>query len=381
MSTDTLSKVRLVSADSHVVEPKDLWLKRLPDRFKEQAPQVMSTDEGDFFIVPGTGLSPKPVGTEGAMIDTKIDGTIRSATGYRFEQQRPGAYDPAARLLDQDREGVECEVIYPGWLIVHSIPDFELKAACVRAYNEWLFEEFCSHEPSRLVGAAALPVGDGPIEPAIDEAQKWAARGARTFLLPQSVPGKAWGDEHFEPLWAALEEIGLPVAFHQAAGQVAIFDRKARGAFWTTAVGNKISLGWVFMQLVYGAVPERHPNLRCVLVEGGIGWIAFQLNTMDHMYGDHQHWMDPKLSMKPSEYFARQFWATFEDDRPGILTLPMLDHRRLMWAGDYPHTEGNFPAAQEYVERDFAGVDEDVKHRIVHDNAIELYRLDVAPVQ
>ena len=303
--------------------------------------------------------------------------------------RRPGiassSNDPVPTTLRRDcttrtARGWSARVVYPGWLIVHSIPDFELKAACVRAYNEWLFEDFCSHAPSRLVGAAVLPVGDGPIDAAIEEAQRWAGRGAKTFMLPQSVPGKAWGDEHFAPLWAALEEIGLPVAFHQAAGQVAIFENKmAPGAFWTTAVGNKISLGWVFMQLAYGAVPERHPNLRFVLVEGGIGWIAFQLNLMDHLYGDHRHWMEPKLQLKPSEYFWRQFWATFEDDRPGLLTLPMLDDRKVMWAGDYPHTEGNFPAAQEFVARDFDGIDEPVRRRIVHDNAIGLYGLEIAP--
>ena len=374
-----LTKVRLVSADAHVVEPRDLWLNRLPAKFQHQAPQVISRDDGDYFVVPNTELRPKPVGTEGAMIDTKINGTIDGPTGYRFEQQRPGAYDPKARLEDQDREGVEAEVIYPGWLIVHSIPEFELKVACVQAYNEWLLEDFCSYDPSRLIGAAALPVGAGPIEPAIAEARKWADRGAKTFLLPQAVPGMAWGDDHFAPMWAVLEEIGLPVAFHQAAGQVAIFDDKmSPGAFWTTAVGNKISLGWVYMQLVYGGVPERHPNLRFVLVEGGIGWIAYQLNTMDHMYRDHKNWIVPYLSLPPSEYFRRQFWATFEDDRPGILTLPMLDHSKVMWAGDYPHTEGNFPEAQAYVAKDFEGVDPDVTKAVVHNNAIDLYDLDIS---
>lgn len=374
----TLTKYRLVSTDAHVVEPRNLWLDRLPARFQHQAPQVVSKDEGDFFVVPNTGMPPKPVGTEGAMINSKIAGRIDSPVGYRFEDQRPGSYDPAARLVDQDSEGVEAEVIYPGWLIVHSIEDFDLKAACVQAYNEWLFEDFCSHAPDRLIGAAALPVGNGPIEPAIAEAQKWAERGAKAFLLPQSVPGMAWGDEHFEPMWSALEELGIPVSFHQAAGQVAVFENKtAPGVFWTRALGNKISLGWVFMQLVYGAVPERHPNLRFVLVEGGIGWIAYQLNTMDHMFTDHHRWTTPHLSMKPSEYFWRQFWATFEDDRPGILTLPLMDHTKVMWAGDYPHTEGNFPQAQDYVARDFEGVDPAVRADIVHDNAIRLYGLDI----
>jgi predicted TIM-barrel fold metal-dependent hydrolase len=372
---------RLISVDSHVVEPRDLWLTRLPEKFRHQAPQIQSRENGDFFVVPNTDLGPKPLGTEGAMINSKMGGGIQRPTGYRYEDQRPGAYDPKARLLDQDSQGVEAEVIYPGWLIVHSIRDFELKVACVRAYNDWLFEDFCSYAPDRLIGAAALPVGEGPIEPAIDEARRWADRGAKTFLLPQSVPGRAWGDAHFEPLWAALEEIGRPVGFHQAAGQVAVFnDKTAPGVFWTTAVGNKISLGWVFMQLVYGAVPERHPGLRLVLVEGGIGWIAFQLNTMDHMFTDHFRWTVPELSMKPSEYFWRQFYATFEDDRPGILTLPMLDENHLMWAGDYPHTEGNFPYAQQQVANDFEGVADSTVQKITYNNAVEVYDLALAPV-
>jgi predicted TIM-barrel fold metal-dependent hydrolase len=372
----TALQYRLFSADSHVVEPRDLWLRRLPHRFQHQAPQVESREDGDYFVVPNTDMPAKPVGTEGAMIDSKIAGRIASPKGYRFDQQRPGASEPKARLADQDREGIEGEVIYPGWLIVHSITDFDLKVACVQAYNDWLFEEFCSYDPNRLVGAAALPVGNGPIDPAVAEARKWAERGAKTFLLPQSVPGHAWGDEHFDPLWATLAEIGLPVSFHQAAGQVAVFQNKqAPGVFWTTAVGNKISLGWVFMQLVYGAVPERFPNLRFVLVEGGIGWIAYQLTTMDHMYADHHEWTVPSLSHKPSEYFWRQFYATFEDDRPGILTLPLLDPTHIMWAGDYPHTEGNFPNGQTYVARDLAGVDEATTRAIIHDNATALYQV------
>lgn len=370
----------LFSADSHVVEPPNLWLDRLPSKFQDQAPRIESRDDGDYFIVPNTGMSPKPMGTEGAMINKKVDGSgIESPKGYRFSDQRPGSYDPKERLKDQDSQGIVGEIVYPGWLIVHSIPDFDLKAACVCAYNDWLFDEFCAYAPDRLLGAGVIPVGHGPIEPAIEEARRSVERGAHTLMLPQAVPGMSWGDGHFEPMWAALEELGVPVNFHQAAGQVAVFeDKMAPGAFWTTAIGNKISLGWVFMQLVFGGVPERHPNLRFVLVEGGIGWIAFQLNLMDHLYGDHHQWIDPPLSVKPSEYFWRQFWATFEDDRPGILTLPLLDPSRLMWAGDYPHTEGNFPESQEYAMRDLEGLPEDVARMIAYDNATELYGFEPA---
>ena len=127
--------------------------------------------------------------------------------------------------------------------------------------------------------------------------------------------------------------------------------------------------------LIWGAVPQRYPQLRFVVVEGGIGWVASLLGFMDHWWNDHRHWMEPQLDEAPSTYFKRQFWATFEDDRAGILTRELVGVDRLMWGSDYPHTEGTFPYSQEQIMRDFMGVPEAEVYQMVTGNAAQLYGL------
>lgn len=372
------TKFRLLSADSHVVEPRDLWVERLESRFTDRAPRVESHEDGDYFVVPNTNVRPKAVGFEGAMIDDKASGSIERPAGYRYEQQRPGAFDAVARLEDQALEGVESEIVYPGWLLLYEIDDFELKAACLRVYNDWLLDDFCAATPGRVLGICPLPVG-GPIEEAVAEARRVAEKGAPGVMLPQTVPGMPYNLPYYDPLWDVLEELGLPVSFHQAAGCHAhIDDMKQRGGFWANAIGNKTTLGQIAVQLLFGGVAEAHPDLRIVLVEGGIGWVAFLLNTMDHLYEDHHRWIDPPMHSKPSELFWRQFWVTFEDDRPGLLTLPMLDERRIMWGSDYPHTEGVFPFSQQQIEEDFEGLPESTRQAITFDNVAALYDIPVS---
>jgi len=113
-----------------------------------------------------------------------------------------------------------------------------------------------------------------------------------------------------------------------------------------------------------------------VIAEGGIGWIASVLRFMDHWWTDHHRWMEPRLDEAPSVYFRRQFWATFEDDRAGILTRELLGVDRLMWGADYPHTEGTFPYSREQIAKDFAGIPEAEVYSMVAGNAIHLYGLD-----
>ncbi|MGH7965879.1 MAG: amidohydrolase family protein [Candidatus Binatia bacterium] len=96
---------------------------------------------------------------------------------------------------------------------------------------------------------------------------------------------------------------------------------------------------------------------------------------MDHWWEDHRHWMEPKVDEMPSFYFRRQFWATFEDDRAGVLTRELIGVDRLMWGSDYPHTEGTFPHSREQVAKDFAGIPEADVYQMVAGNAARLYRL------
>jgi predicted TIM-barrel fold metal-dependent hydrolase len=315
------------------------------------------------------------MGLEGAMLEEKIAGKIESIKAHRFTDVRPGAWNPQPRLADQDLDHLRAEVIYPGiGLGFFCFSDVEYQQACFQAYNDWL-SEFCAAAPNRLLGAGLLPI-KGPVEWAIAEAERVARKGLRTVSIQATVPERPYGRSNaYEPLWAALQDLDLPVAIHAGTGVDLMKSFKELGA-GLFVVENKIGvLQRTLAELIWAGVPQRYPKLRFVLVEGGIGWLASVLRFMDHWWTDHRHWMEPRLEEAPSFYFHRQFWATFEDDRPGLLTRELLNVEHLMWGADYPHTEGTFPRSREQIAKDFASIPEGEVRKMVVENAARLYGL------
>ncbi|MBI3303777.1 MAG: amidohydrolase family protein, partial [Deltaproteobacteria bacterium] len=206
-----------VSADGHVVEPPDLWTSRIEQRFRDRAPRIESRPDGDYYIM--EGRPPAPItGLEGAMMNEKMAGKIETIRPHRFADARPGAWDPHARLADQDLDNLRAEAIYPGiGLGFFAFPDVEFQRACFQAYNDWL-SEFCSVAPDRLLGAGLLSV-KGPVEWAIEEAERVAKKGLRSVSIPAVVPERPYSrSNEYEPMWAALQDLGLPVAVHAGTG-------------------------------------------------------------------------------------------------------------------------------------------------------------------
>jgi predicted TIM-barrel fold metal-dependent hydrolase len=365
-------KQSLISADSHVVEPADLWITRMERRFREHAPHIEARKDGDFFAV--DGVFALAVDQLGPMIDDKEAGTILGGTGRRLEQSRPGGFDPKARILDQVRDNLEAEIIYPGLsLMFFSISDAEYQRECMRVYNDWL-AEFCAESPQRLLGVGMVPLR-GSIESAIAEAERCAKLGMRGLLIPAVSRNPSYYELALERFWAALEDIGLPVALHAPLAL-------PRFPLFLSICDNKIfNMQRVLALLIASAVPQRFRKLRFVIVEGGIGWIAALLRFMDHWWEDHHRWMEPKLEEPPSVCFKRQFWATFEDDRAGVLTRHLVGTDRLLWGSDYPHTEGTFPFSVERISEDFSDVPEDEKRMMVRDNTVKLYGMDWIAVE
>ena len=366
-----------VSADGHVVEPADLWTSRMDRRFRDRAPRIESRPEADYYVI--DGLAPFAVGLEGVTMEDKIAGEITTVIGHRHAETRPGAWDPQARLADQQLDHLRAEMLYPGafGLQFWTITDAEYQRECFRVYNDWL-SEFCAAAPDRLLGAGLLPFR-GPIAWACEEARRAADTGLRSLSIPADIADQSYADPEFIPLWETLQDLGLPVSIHSGTTTGEPFATKfERIGMGMGIVNTKISLPMnVLAGLIWGAVPQRYPRLRFVIVEGGIGWIASLLGLMDHWWTDHYRWMEPKLDELPSSYFKRQFWATFEDDRAGILTRELLGVDRLMWGSDYPHTEGTFPHSQAQIQKDFAGVPTDEVYQMVVGNAAGLYGLEL----
>jgi len=371
------SSANFISSDGHVIEPPDLWLERIDKRFRDRAPHTEHREKFDVFCV--DGLQPFAGADLGGVMATfKAEGKpIEDRAHNRKAEVRAGAYDPVARLKDQDMDNIGAEVIYPGdALFLFAAPDLEYKRACIRAYNDWM-ADFCSVAPKRLLGGAMLPIG-GPIEWAVEEVRRVRKLGLSTVLIPSGYPKIPFGDPYYQPLFAELQETQTPLSIHNAATEQQFVNiPKAAGGMTLTFLENKYvdhfrTLG----SLIFSGVLQAFARLRVVIVEGGIGWVAAVLHTMDHWWEDHHRWLQPRLDETPSFYCHRQLYFTFEEDRAGLLTRELLNIDHLMWGSDYPHTEGTFPRSREQVAKDFAGLEPGLTHKLVSENCRHLYGLE-----
>ncbi|MCH2172915.1 amidohydrolase [Myxococcota bacterium] len=354
----------MISADSHVFEPGDLWETRVDANLRDRVPKVEQLEAGSYMVfddgtkVPFVGFG--SAGDRG-----------RTSTVMPLEDVRRGGYDPSARLADMDRDGLAAEVLYPSFAMrLFTIQDPTLQAACMRVYNDWL-AEFQSAAPDRLLGQALLPVD---VDAALAELDRISQLGFRGVVVSgHPTRDHDYGTDLFEKLWAALEEAHLPASLHVFTGP----HRPERNSFladYTLATGlvaRSLAL------MVFTGVFERYPELRIVSAENDIGWVAHLLLRMDHAFERKgPRYSHPLRSgMKPSEQFRRNVRCTFMDDRAGVLTLEIAGPELFMWASDYPHDDSTFPESRKVVDRLFEGIAKEQRQMIVHDNAARLFGL------
>src|SRR5690606_27078350 len=156
-------------------------------------------------------------------------------------------------------------------------------------YNVWV-GDFCTVAPSRLIGAALLP-SVGPVDWAIEEAERAAGLGLATLCLRAEIPERPYSLAQYDPLWSALNALGLPIALHCGTGEP-LWQKLKRQGLGTGVLDNKIGVPMrALSEIIWAGIPARHPSLKFVLVEGGIGWIASALRFMDHWWEDHRRWM------------------------------------------------------------------------------------------
>jgi predicted TIM-barrel fold metal-dependent hydrolase len=366
--------LRLVSADSHVVEPPDLWTARMSKRWGDRIPRVEAGPAGACFIcedVPPFGI--------GAFSAADVDGEempARFATGY--ERVRPGAWDPALRVADQERDGVVAEVIYPSLALqLFRIRDPRLQTETFQAYNDWL-TGYCSALRGRAAGAGLIPLHDVAV--GVAELERIRGLGLKGGLIWSSAPDdRPYQDPAYEPFWSAAEDAGALLCFHLGTNAVPL---GGTGGWMPIAyMLTHLAVQKSIAQMIFGAVFERHPRLRIVSVENDVGWIPHYLERLDHSGAKYGAFAPQRLGLRPSEYFRRHVSATFQEDPLGVRLRHEIGIECLLWASDYPHSDSTWPRSQEIVERDFAGVSESETRRIVCDNAARLYgfHLDAAP--
>jgi predicted TIM-barrel fold metal-dependent hydrolase len=374
---------RVISADDHIDLqwlPRDLWERRVPPEWRERAPRVVDTPEGPYWVCGGDRWDAwgGRKGAAGAM------------GGRRLALERGGVLEPGVlrptttelRLADMDRDGIDATVMY-GPIVPLLIPDPELRRVCYRAYNDWL-AAFCATAPERFVGAGLVPIDDP--KSAADELRHLREIGLRTgMFLAARVELPLW-DEAWEPLWEAAAETGLPLGFHLGGGLRTVHwsgpKAGSAGNMGVRVACSTLQMDEPLAAVIFSGALERHPGLKIVLAETGIGWLPYMLERMDDTYrrflDAEEYWRRQgglALTRPPSAYFRRQVWATFQSDHAGLRLVDLLGEDRVMWASDYPHADSTWPESRQAIEENFRHVPAGARRRILCENARALYGL------
>ena len=368
-----MRQYRLISADDHVQEPPDTWQKRVPAKFRDRAPKVVRTDQGDAWVIEGSAV------TMGMEVQAGKKFEDYKAAGETYDTIRKGSYDAVERLKDMDIDGVDAQVLYSntGTFRLLQIADVELQAACMRAYNDFL-SEFCRTDLERLAGIGMVCADD--LEEAKREARRVATLpGLRGIILPLYPRSDPLNSDIYDPLWAVAQELALPVHVHVAVGDPRLSkplgndNPHIQGAYTAAMTDNFMGTYEALSKVIFGGMLERFPRLKFVLVESRIGWLPFFLERADDVYKRHRHWTKLALKEPPSFYFHRQVSATFIEDRAGIEMRHRIGVENIMWSSDYPHTDTTWPNSRQCIEETFKGVDQEDRRKLLAGNAARLY--------
>jgi predicted TIM-barrel fold metal-dependent hydrolase len=373
----------MLSSDSHVVEPPDLWAGSggaLADRL----PRVEHLDDGDWWIVDGY----KTMSFLGIQTgDRFAHEPEKLRTSGTFSEVRAAAYEPRRYVEENEGDGVWGSVLYPSQgLVLYEVPVTDVVSASMRRYNDWL-ADFCSEAPGRLKGIAMLNVDD--IDEAVVELSRCRERGLAGALITVAPPDwQPYRSPAYDRLWAAAQDLGTPLALHVGTDRAdpkvgpAAFRLDVKNVPPSVFVNPDAQVRRAFAEIIFSRVFERFPRLRIGSVEHELGWIPFFLDRLDYAYTDRpprgpdwQRFSDP--SALPSDFFRRNGFASFQEDPHALRLLDALGPDVPTWGSDYPHTESTFPRSRDIIATLVKDVDEADAVRITRTTCAELYGFDV----
>jgi uncharacterized protein len=364
----------VVDADGHIVEPRVAW-DSVPEPHR---PRITADSHGFEHVVVGDteilAVALGTLATPGARFSDP--GDVRC-----LEEAWPGGADPIARLIDMDAEGIDRAVLYPSvGLYFWALDDGAAAVAIARAYNDWL-ATYCAADRNRLFGAAMVPVQD-PTAAAAELRRAHDELGFPTaFVRPNPCCGRSLSDPAYEPIWEAAEEVGMTIGVHEGSSVIVptLGHDRPFNPLILHAVSHPFEEMLACAQLIAFGVLERHPDLRIVFLESSGGWVPFWMERLDEQAESFGGFC-PHMRLRPSEYFARQCWISYEIAERTLPALaPFIGGNRIVWGSDYPHHDATFPGAVTTLRRTLAPLDEHTRTAILGANATELYRLPPWP--
>jgi predicted TIM-barrel fold metal-dependent hydrolase len=375
----------VISADNHILEPPNTFIDRVPARFKDQAPRIVrGKDGGDGWSLDGsipesTISLPNGLGS--------INPGMRIRTGPRgltWDEVLPGNYDGASHIEDMQSDGIDAAVVYPQMVYraYTGLADRDLGLECLRAFNDWLLEDFCSADPKRLIGMCMVP-WEHPMGVLTAELERVLKKGAKAIFLPYTMDPAMYAP-YWDPMWELISGANAVASVHLRFGarrpaEAPLPDGIKRSWLSTanTVTGYFAAIP-PLTELIYTGLFERFPTLKFVHAEVDMGWLPFWAEIMDQVVRQHGYWAAWPMQQKPSAYIGKNVFVTGLDDVEGFRQARLgseLIARSSMFSIDYPHEITLFGHTRQCLAELTEGLDENVKHDILAGTAMKVYNL------
>jgi len=366
----------IISSDSHVIEPPDLWEKNMPAALRERAPKIYFDEKRDAWMFGAPGVQEQAVGAL-FMAGNKAEDRERFRK-EGFKLARPGGWDPIARKADMATDGVCAEVLYPSLgLGLYCIEDAAFQEALFRTFNDWMID-YCSKVPDRLYGVGLISMYN--VDHAIAEMERCKKAGMVGTMIWQVPDARLpFTSEHYERFWAASAANEMPVHLHILTGFGDSMNRQTAQGIHRCRIGVEQTreIESALFDIIFTGVLERYPKLKIVSVENEVGWMPFWIGQCDKAFKRHRHAQKLPIDKLPSEYFYGQIYSTFFNDHVGGKLFSWWGADNCMWSNDYPHQNSTWPNSRQVIERDMADVKPEDRRKLLFTNCEKLYNLKV----
>jgi predicted TIM-barrel fold metal-dependent hydrolase len=369
----------LVSVDDHICEPADMFDRHVPARYKDLAPRVITDEAGGqqwwYGNVKGRNLGLNAVA-----------GKPREMFGIdaaRYDEMRPGCYDPRERVRDMNAGGQLAGLNFPNFTgfsgqVLTQGADRDVNLIMIKAYNDWHVDEWCAAHPDRFIPCGILPLFD--VDESVKEIQRLAAKGCHAVTFsenPEALQMPSIFSDYWYPVFGAASDEDVVLCCHLGSSSrsaPASPDAPASVRMTTSSIMSIYSL----VDLLWAPFWDRFPLLKFSLTEGDVGWIPYFLWRAEHVHDRHQGWTrhDFGSHSGPTEIFNRHILCCFINDRIGVKLLDELNIDNVCWESDFPHSDGTWPYAPERAAELLAGQPPDVVAKITHENAMRHFHFD-----
>jgi predicted TIM-barrel fold metal-dependent hydrolase len=390
---------KIISVDDHITEPATVWSDRLPSKYADVGPRVHRLPVKQMTFVGGTFTAiPGEKGDEGPLADwwfyedlrrplTRLDTAVGFSrdevilAGITYDEMRQGSYKLKERLEDMDTAGIEASLCFPTFprfcgQTFYEAKDKELAMLCVRAYNDWMVEEWCGESGGRMLPLCIVPLWD-PVAAAA-EVRRNAARGVHAVCFSEiptnlGLPSIHDKDGYWKPFFAACNETATTINMHIGSGS----KMPSTSPDAPAAVGSTLTFANCCFSMVdwlMSGVFTEFPNLKIAYSEGQIGWIPYILERANNVWEENRGWggIADKVLVPPSQLFKEHVYGCYFDDPHGLRSLEEIGVDNVTFECDYPHSDSTWPHTAKIAAEQTRELSDEVVYKLMRGNAIKM---------